>query len=235
MSTSSWQVQHTLAALRWGHGSQWLLSAKTRAGAIGARIPKMSQWLWNLLMKQETSSGVLPRLEVWTHLPPLASEWHNHQQSCAMGWALEKQQGWFLVPACIFIHLKITLQKLYKQSRRRCRPAELLVVSPSLVSAVFVPAMLTWPGGWLPVLGSLCWGSVPNPNLACSSSGPQNVPSTWQIFLQQSCKCCECATPPTSIGASENIKGVCEDVKIPISPYSPYPPYFTDFLCAGVH
>lgn len=87
----------------------------------------------------------------------------------------------------------------------------------------------------LPMLGSLCWGRVPNPNLACRSSALQNVPSTCQIFRQQSCKWCECATPPTSMGASENIKGVCEDVKIPISPYTPYPPYFTDFLYARVH
>lgn len=59
MSTSSWQVQHTLA-LRWGHGNQLLLSVKTRPEAIGAKLPKVTQWLWNLLITQKTSSRVLP-------------------------------------------------------------------------------------------------------------------------------------------------------------------------------
>lgn len=40
----------------------------------------------------------------------------------------------------------------------------------------------------LPALGPLCSGRLPHPSLAHSSPAPQNVLSTWQIFLQENCR-----------------------------------------------
>lgn len=151
MSTSSWQVQCTLAAPRWGHSSQWLLSVKTRAEAIGARLPKMIQWLQNPLMKQETCSGVLPKLE---GLDPPLSYIRTAQPPSTRCFGLSPGETADLASSpCLHIYsFENTIAKSIQAEQEEMQNSR---------TAVGL--------AWLPALGPLCWGRLPHPSLAHSS------------------------------------------------------------------